>query len=224
MRNCFVVMLFVGHGLFGAVGEEKKNLYDPNHAPETAVEDLAGEHGLVERLLLIYDEIGRRLRHDDPFELADLAQAATIIRSFVEDYHEKTEENYVFPVLEKKGVAVSMIAELRKQHTAGRMLTSRILELVQQDNKIMYNKRELRKLLKKFVTMYRVHLSREDADVFPLFRKLISQEEYTYLGSLFDQVEQQRVGKHGLRKFLQQVEEIEKRLDIFDISYVTPTE
>lgn len=220
-----ICMLFVACTVFvvvHAVQEKKNSAYVPGHAHETAVEDLASEHGIVERLLLIYDEIGRRLADAQPFELDDLFQAADIMHRFVEEYHEKTEENYVFPVFEKKGVATRLTAELRKQHTAGRAITARVLELAQQDVLNVREKREVRKLLKKFVTMYRVHLSREDTDLFPEFRKLVSKEEYLRLSKLFDEKEDELFGEHGYKNFLHQIEQIEKRLDIYDISLVTP--
>ena len=69
----------------------------PVMADVTPPEDLMREHGILNRVLLIYDETLRRLRRKENFEAAVLISAAKIIRTFIEDYHEKQEEDFVFP-------------------------------------------------------------------------------------------------------------------------------
>src|SRR4051812_5940085 len=74
-----------------------------NHeeAEVTPGEDLMQEHGVLERILLVYDEVVRRIARAEAFDPALLTNAAGIVRRFVEDYHEKTEEQFVFPRLAK---------------------------------------------------------------------------------------------------------------------------
>ena len=64
-------------------------------------EDLMREHGLLNRVLLVYEEIIRRIDADENFSLSTLNNAVSIIKSFIEDYHEKLEEDYLFPLFEK---------------------------------------------------------------------------------------------------------------------------
>ena len=59
------------------------------------------EHGALRRVLLIYDEIGRRLSADAEPPAGVIAAAADIIRRFVEEYHEKQEETELFLALKK---------------------------------------------------------------------------------------------------------------------------
>ena len=61
------------------------------------------EHGVLKRILLIYREGIRRLQADEPDPSHALNESATIIRTFIEDYHEHLEEQYVFPKLEQAG-------------------------------------------------------------------------------------------------------------------------
>lgn len=82
----------------------------------TPVEDLMQEHGLLNRVLLIYEEIVRRLEKNINIPSSIIFNVAQIIRKFIEDYHEKTEENYVFPLLIKNGIDVDLVNELIKQH------------------------------------------------------------------------------------------------------------
>jgi len=67
----------------------------------------------LNRVLLIYEEALRRLdaRQEQPAKA--LAGAAGIIRRFIEDYHEKLEEENLFPRFEKAGKLVDLVAVLR---------------------------------------------------------------------------------------------------------------
>src|SRR5437868_6740186 len=60
----------------------------PSGAPEkeqreaevTSGEDLMQEHGVLERLLLVYDEAARRIESREPVDLGVVASAAGIVR------------------------------------------------------------------------------------------------------------------------------------------------
>ena len=90
-------------------------------------EDLMREHGVLRRLLLVYEEVDRRLGDGKPVPSPLLSHAAHLIREFIEDYHERQEEDHVFPRLVKAGKLVSLTKVLQQQHDAGRRLTDRIL-------------------------------------------------------------------------------------------------
>jgi hypothetical protein len=64
-------------------------------------EDLMREHGVLRRVLLIYSELLQRMDAQKEIPPDSLADATKIIRTFVEDYHEKLEEDYLFPRFEK---------------------------------------------------------------------------------------------------------------------------
>ena len=82
-------------------GSSHRALSEEPKGPEvTPAEDLMQEHGVLERLLLIYAEAARRIERGAELDLAVITSAAGIIRHFVEDYHEKLEERFVFPRLE----------------------------------------------------------------------------------------------------------------------------
>lgn len=66
-------------------------------------EHLMREHGVLNRILLIYDEHLRILAEKKPFDGSILASAADIVRHFVEDYHEKVEEDFLTLAFAKPG-------------------------------------------------------------------------------------------------------------------------
>jgi len=92
-------------------------------ADVSAPEDLMREHGVLNRILLIYDEGVRRLRAKEDLPPDALGQTAEIVRRFLEDYHSKLEENFIFPEFEKRNQMAALMKTLRAQHAAGRTMT-----------------------------------------------------------------------------------------------------
>ncbi len=186
-------------------------------------EDLMREHGILNRVLLIYEEIVKRLDNNKNFNIENLKKSASIIRNFIEDYHEKSEEQYIFTRFQKAGKLLDLVNSLLEQHQAGRVLTDQIINLSQQD-KISdpKNKQQLIFAIKSFIIMYRVHETREDTELFPEFRTLITIKEFEELADIFEDTEHELFGKEGFEGILKQVEEIEKELDIYDINKFTP--
>jgi len=87
-------------------------------------EDLMREHGVLKRVLLVYGEAIRRIdaRADLPPE--PIADAARIIHDFIEEYHEKLEEDQLFPRFRKANRLVELVDVLDQQHKAGRKVTA----------------------------------------------------------------------------------------------------
>jgi hemerythrin-like domain-containing protein len=95
-------------------------------------EDLMQEHGVLNRILLIYDCCKIKLINKESFSDAVIPETATIVRTFIEDYHEKQEENYLFPRFKKANQLTGLVDVLLKQHNAGRNITEQIIQLTKQ--------------------------------------------------------------------------------------------
>src|SRR5213596_2119395 len=140
----------VGH----ADDDKDKNASKP--AEEVSPpEDLMREHGVLKRVMLVYDEILRRMDSKQDFAPESLADAAGIIRHFIEDYHEKLEEDFLFPRFEKAGKQSDLTRILREQHQAGRRLTDTTLSLAKLKSlKEDSDRKQLGDSLRQFIRMY----------------------------------------------------------------------
>jgi hypothetical protein len=78
-------------------------------------EDLMREHGALNRILLIYEEGIRRLQSGREIDLTVIKKSAGIVHNFIENYHEKNEEEFVFPLMRKKGKLVELTKTLEDQ-------------------------------------------------------------------------------------------------------------
>ena len=187
------------------------------------IEDLMREHGALNRILLIYDEAIRRIRSKEKMDPALLQKSAQLIQNFIENYHEKLEEEHIFPRVKKAGKLVDTIDILLAQHRAGRKLTKMILGLSTTDSfKIPSDQSTLENALIKFIHMYRPHEAREDTIVFPAFKTTLTQKEYDKLGDEFEDKEHQLFGKEGFEGVLGEIAEIEKSLGIYDLAKFMP--
>jgi hemerythrin-like domain-containing protein len=185
-------------------------------------EDLMREHGVLRRILLVYEEAIRKLPSGDAAVVDVIAGAANIVHRFVEGYHEKLEEDFVFPQLEKAGKLVDLTQTLRIQHAAGRKVTEAIREATKQKALGPERRQSLTTSLQAFVHMYAPHAAWEDTELFPAFRQLYTEAELDRLGERFEAQEHKLLGGGGFEGSLKEVGDLEKALGIHDLSKFTP--
>ncbi len=198
-----------------------------SHSEEdvTVNEDLMQEHGLLNRILLVYEEMAKRLvnRTEGSDDVNQLNKAANIIRTLLENHHEIMEETYIFPLLEEEGEYFDLVQVLRQQHLIGRQLTDFILQNSTNDAIQSDVIREALAIhLNWYVVMFRPHESREGTVILPRFRTLITDEDYKNLSHLVEEHEENLIGEGGFGRLIDDVAAIEMVLGIYDLSQFTP--
>ena len=186
----------------------------------TPIEDLMREHGVLRRVMYLYDETIARLtaQHDVPLDA--LASCAGIVRRVIEDYHEKLEENFLFPRFEQAGKLADLTAVLRRQHQVGRTLTDQIVTLARSplaDG----DRGKLASVLHGFNHMYRPHAAREDTVLFPELRALVGPKAYAELGDQFEDKEKEMLGEHGFEHAVAEVAKLEQAFGVDDLAKLT---
>jgi hemerythrin-like domain-containing protein len=183
------------------------------------IEDLMREHGVLRRVLMIYEEGLRRIAAHQDFPGNPFLTSAQLIRKFVEDYHEKNEEKFIFPKLQKSiGEARHDVAILLQQHQAGRKLTDDIIRYATANAKDS----RLVEPATQFIRMYRPHAAREDTIVFPAFHKAVSEKEFDAIGEQMEKQEEKLFGEGGFTKIVEAVAEEERALGIYELERFTP--
>jgi hemerythrin-like domain-containing protein len=185
----------------------------------TAVEDLMREHGVVDRLLLVYDEAASRLEHGMRVDDLVLESAVLLVRRFVEDYHAMLEEEYVFPTFLEHGDHGGLVAILVRQHVAARKITDHVLDMVSQDE---IDGPAVASALRRYTRMLRPHTAREDTVLFPTWQALVGPHRLGELAEQFESIEHARLG--GFEKVLEQLVRIERAFRIDDLDAFTDTQ
>jgi len=225
-RRDFILTGTVGIGLLltgtggYALAAKKPEAKEEEIGP---VEDLMREHGVLRRVLLIYEDALRRLDSGKDLPPETVSSAAGIIRRFIEEYHEKLEQHELFTRFRQAGKLVPLVDVLHEQHRVGRKLTDAVLQSTTSASLAdAASQRRLAEALRQFLRMYRPHAAWEDTVLFPAFRSLVSPQEYEDLGEKFEAKEHELFGKDGFENIVKQVSELEKKLGIYDLAQFTP--
>ena len=127
------------------------------------------------------------------------------------------EQDYVFPILQQDEQYRDLIDTLLTQHEAVKCVTDNILTMLETEvdhTRLIY-------LLSEFIEMYEPHSAREDTVVFPAFHQMTPADDFNDLGELFESIEEQKFGENGFESILEQVAQIEKMLNIYDLRAFT---
>ena len=187
------------------------------------VEDLMREHGVLRRIMLIYDFAHTRLNAGGEYPIDTLKDGAGIVRRFIQEYHEKLEEEHIFPLFAKGSPHADLAATLRRQHEAGRKVTQFILDNANVEaSKDEAARKALAQHLEIFTRLYRPHAAREDTVLFPAIRQAMTPAQYDEMGDLFEDREQDLFGKNGFGGIVEQVAALERQIGIYDLDLFTP--
>jgi hemerythrin-like domain-containing protein len=184
-------------------------------------ENLMREHGVLARILLIYEAGLRKFDAGEDFDPSPIANAGRIVREYIEDYHERLEEEVVFPRFKRAGRLLALVNVLSDQHRAGRRLTDIVLQTALTGRKDAEDRRRLVHAMQSFIAMYRPHTAREDTVLLPMLKDLFTPGEYEDLAA--------KVEKSGRRYFVgsrfdgvvQQVASFEIAMGINDLTQYT---
>jgi hemerythrin-like domain-containing protein len=189
----------------------------------TPPEDLMREHGVLRRILFVYDDLRARLQAGKEFPLAVLTGANDIIRHFIQDYHEKDEEEYLFTRFKKAGKMVDLVNVLYAQHQAGRKVMAQLQGLATAANlQQPAGRQKIGDYLERFTRMYRPHAAREDTVLYPAFRSVISPKEFESLSDTFEDKEHKLFGEKGFENMVAQAAALEQKLGLYELTQFTP--
>jgi hemerythrin-like domain-containing protein len=228
IRNAAVVgggLVLVGRAAMGATTREDAETPKAAEGEEgvSPAEDLMREHGVLRRILLVYNEALRRIDAGDDLPAKPLADAAGIVRTFIEDYHEKLEEDFLFPRFWKAGRLRDLVGVLLEQHQGGRKLTEAAIGLANAETMSRADGRQaLAAVLRPFIRMYGPHAAREDTVLFPAIREIVGADEYSDLGEQFEDKEHELFGAGGFEGVVVRVAAIEKSFGLYDLEQFTP--
>jgi hemerythrin-like domain-containing protein len=210
-------LLFAGATAALAVTCKRGKSEEHEEEEVTPSEDLMREHGVLRRILYVYDEARDRLAAGGDIPLDALGNAAALMQRFVHDYHEKMEEQHVFPVFEHAQRLAKLTAVLRIQHTQGRALTAEVQKLVA-GRVDEASRGQLVAALRRFTHTYAAHASREDTELFPELRGLVGADGYHELGEQLEEAEHETLGEDGFAGAVTAISAIERAFGVADLA------
>jgi hemerythrin-like domain-containing protein len=115
-----------------------------------------------------------------------------------------------------------LVDTLLRQHEAGRKVTETILRLAPASRNNADDRKQLVGAMQSFITMYRPHAAREDTDLFPKLKDVVSPSEYDAMAEDFEKKEHELFGEDGFEKMAARVARLEQQMGIHDLNQFTP--
>lgn len=197
--------------------EAKKNADDVL----TPAEILACNNAVLARIMLVYENGMRRATDGEDIDPLVFAQSAEVARDFFHNYHEKAEQDLVYPVFKKAGRMVDLVGILITQQGIGRALTDNILAAAPKSH-AREQRDAMDKYIKSFIKMYRPHLAREETDIFPTLHRLVTPEDYGRMAAELLKREREALSQDGFEAAVRKIAEIETKIGMNDLSQFTP--
>jgi hemerythrin-like domain-containing protein len=224
-RRQLLVSAGAGMALGAAATETANLLTRSNPAPSAVIppgESLMYEHGVLKRLLLVYQAALPKIDDSTGIGGQALHQAAQIVHDYIEGFHEAIEEGYVFPALAAANILQPTINTLLEQHSRGRQITQFLLA---NTNATFLATPAIRDKViaatNAFITMYQPHEAREDTVIYPAFRQLLTPKQLEQTGQSLLRLQTEQFGPNALTTITAKVAAIESVLDINDLEQFT---
>jgi hemerythrin-like domain-containing protein len=146
----------------------------------TAINQMTAEHRNIKTVIESLQDAVAALDKRQRLNVEKLRNVVEFLRVYADQRHHQREEALFFPILVKRGVPAQgcPIGGLNHEHEKGRGLVSALNEQIN-----IYElhrpgtDQALRQTLQEIVKLYRHHLWMEDAMVFPMAEKLISEDD-----------------------------------------------
>jgi hemerythrin-like domain-containing protein len=186
-------------------------------------EDLLREHGVTQRLLLIFEEGARRIETNQELPTDPFLSALDIARRFVDEYHARVEEEQVFPQFERAQRLGELIPVLRRQHRVAARISEQLAQSFGSGAAETPAARgSTIALLRSYARMQRAHEARESTLLIPAMRAIMTAGAFDALYDAVKQKETAVLGADGLFTVIDEIAALERTLEIRDLDRFTP--
>ncbi len=178
-----------------------------------ATEDLKAEHEGIRLMLHVLNRVCEILELGQVVDPVHLSRIMEFLNVFVDRCHHGKEEDFLFPELEKEGIANrdGLIGVLLTEHEEGRGFVKKMAEAVEKTkgrNSIGFFL--FKDNSKKYAELLLRHIEKENELLFPLADKRLSKDMQGRLKESFDNLEKERIGLGKHEEFHSLLSELKK--------------
>lgn len=159
-----------------------------------ATNTLENEHRTIHRVVAAMSALADELEHGSEAKPDTFRDLVSFLRVFVDQCHHAKEDQWLFPLLESKGIPSGgcPIGALQHEHERGRALAAQLADAVESyavqgsaTNPLLIG------TLRSLVELYPGHIWKEDYLLLPMADKVLSGEDQRKLAEAFERVEEQ---------------------------------
>ncbi|MFH1102859.1 MAG: PAS domain-containing protein [Pseudomonadota bacterium] len=173
---------------------------------------LIAEHEMIERSMAVLKNCLEKIGggSGDPVQMS---RAIDFLLEFGDKIHNKKEEDFLFPLMQKRGVptAGGPIGVMLQEHQAERQLLSKMLaELPDLPNASSRFKEEFKTRGFDYLQIRANHIWKENDVLYPLGRKIFKDEDNANLLDSFYRIDRELYGPDAKSHYLNMLDEAEK--------------
>lgn len=157
-----------------------------------ATEVLEREHRYIEKVTELMSSLGDELDRGKAVPADTLRDVVTFLRIFADQCHHAKEEEYLFKLLEQRGVPAGgcPLGVMKAEHAGGRILLGKLAHAAADYITTPLEHREiLRDALRELVQHYQHHIWKEDYLVFPMADKVLSEADHAWIAGGYGTIE-----------------------------------
>lgn len=174
---------------------------------------LVAEHEMIERSMAVLKKCLEQIELSEEINLVQLGRSIDFLLQFGDKIHNSKEEKYLFPLMAEKGIPIEggPLGVMLMEHEAERTLLDRMLLALPGlpdmglDDKIAFKEEGM-----EYLTIRAEHIWKENDVLYPMGRKVFSDEEAAGLLKEFNNVNRAVYGEGAFEKFQVMVAEVEK--------------
>ena len=181
----------------------------------TAPEILSNEHRAIELVLEAMEKSAARLETGNKVDPSIVVDCLDFASGFADKCHHAKEEDALFPMLEKRGVAKEgwPIGVMLHDHQIGRDFILSIREnLTKWQSGDESAAAPLAEALKGYAGHLRSHIYKEDNVLFVMASGLLSDEDNAELIKAFDDIEEKKIGPGVHEAYHKMLDELEDKI------------
>jgi len=169
-----------------------------------ALQIISNEHRSLWQLTVILDELRKQL--GKPAEDPD-AELFEMILNYIEQYidrvHQPMEEAFLYrAVLDRSSEGNDMIAELQREHASSPEIVTRLrTQLTTLVHHYPQGVAEFQAALEDYISMQRRHMMKEEGELFPLARKILTDVDWDRINTAFADSEGPLFGENARVEF-----------------------
>lgn len=185
------------------------------------IEILMSGHSVLRRGMMIYEEYMRRMEIGEEFNPELIRQTVDIIDAVIMNFHDPIEHTFIFPKFKEADFLSEMCDILKIQHGKSRELQEIILKHLDKINE-EESKKIIINAMKKIISVLRAHIEREETEMFPYFKDVVTSHEFYELGEKLHKMAVEKWGERLYGSAVDTINNIEKALGINDLDSFTP--
>ena len=178
-----------------------------------ATEIMMEEHRAIERVLSSLERATLRLGRGDEVYLRFFSGCSAFFRGFVDGYHQKKEEQFLFPALVNNGLPKESgpIAVMLAEHAQGRYLAQLLgSATIQLQTGDLRRREQVINSAAGYIKLFRQHIYKEEKILSPLAEKVIPLEQKERINLSFESMQYEEMGEEVHEKYFSLAERLQR--------------